>query len=120
LGTFFYLKETNGAENLGWLPLVSMILYIITYNLGCASLPWTFMGELCPSHVKGFASALVTSTCWFLAFIVTYTFADLRNLIGDHFVFWIFGMFSVAGALFSAFILPETRGKSLDEIQKLF
>ena len=56
LGAFFYLKHANGdqtPENLGWLPLLSMTLYIITYNLGCASLPWTFMGELCPSHIKG-------------------------------------------------------------------
>lgn len=56
LGVFFYLKNQNNGEtpeNLGWLPLVSMIMYIVTYNLGCASLPWTFMGELCPPHVKG-------------------------------------------------------------------
>jgi len=56
LGLFFYLKSQNkdvAPEGLGWLPLVSMILYIITYNLGCASLPWALMGELCPSHIKG-------------------------------------------------------------------
>jgi facilitated trehalose transporter len=56
LGVFFYLKSENNnvaPEGLGWLPIVSMILYIVTYNLGCASLPWTLMGELVPGHVKG-------------------------------------------------------------------
>jgi len=123
LGAFFYLKHQNGdecPEGLGWLPLLSMIIYIITYNLGCASLPWTYMGELGPSHVKGAASALVTSTSWLLAFVVTYTFADLKMLIGDYSVFWIFGCVSACGSLFTVFVLPETRGKSLSEIQRLF
>jgi len=72
------------------------------------------------SCVIGAASALVTSTCWFLAFVVTYTFADLKAAIGDHSVFWIFSGFSALGTLFCIFILPETKGRSLDEIQLLF
>ena len=57
LGVFFYLKdETNNGEapeGLGWLPLLSLISYMITYNIALGSVPWLMMGELLPTRVKG-------------------------------------------------------------------
>lgn len=67
LGAFFYMKDRNNGEtpeNMGWLPLVSMMLYIVTYNLGCASLPWTFMGELCPPQIKGELRWVILQHFW--------------------------------------------------------
>jgi MFS family permease len=57
LGVFFYLKdEKNGGEvpeGLGWLPLASLIFYMITYNVALGPVPWLMMGELLPTRVKG-------------------------------------------------------------------
>lgn len=120
LGVFFYLKSEGKDEGLGWLPLVSLIAYIITYNLGLGPLPWLLMSELVPSHVKGAASAICTATCWGLGFVVTKTFSDMEKGLQTHGCYWLFAGISAAGGLWALLFVPETKGKSLDEIQKQF
>jgi len=123
LATFFYMKEHSGdkpPENLGWLPLTSLIFYMITYNIALGNIPWIMMGEILPPHIKGFTSALASSFCWTLGFIVTKNFGYLSEALGEFTIFCIFGAISVGGSLFALFIVPETKGKSLDEIQALF
>ena len=56
LGTFFYLKSVNNdvpPENLTWLPLASLILFGISFNVGLGPIPWIYMAEILPSHIKG-------------------------------------------------------------------
>jgi len=56
LGVFFTIKEQHDGTSpgsLGWLPLTSLVGFIISYNLGLASIPWVMMGELLPQRVKG-------------------------------------------------------------------
>ncbi|CAG7822801.1 unnamed protein product, partial [Allacma fusca] len=77
MGIFFYLKERNNdviPENLGWLPLASLMGYILSLNWGYGPIPWLMLGELIPTHVKGSASALVTTLNWFMCFLMIKTF----------------------------------------------
>jgi facilitated trehalose transporter len=56
LGTFFYLKEQNDnvlPDGLGWLPLTSLMIFVFAFNFGYGPVPWVFLGEILPSHVKG-------------------------------------------------------------------
>lgn len=77
------------------------------------------MGELFSSDVKGIAGSLTGTLNWTLAFIVTVAYPPLRESIGPSACFIIFTVISVIGTLFSAFAVPETKGKSLAEIQKM-
>ncbi|XP_065556829.1 facilitated trehalose transporter Tret1-like isoform X2 [Artemia franciscana] len=122
LGVFFYFQENDPAlaANLGWLPLVSLIIYIIFFSFGFGPLPWALMGELLPGHVKGLASSLVSGFNWGLAFIITLVFDMLVSAIQMYGVFWLFAGFTVLAGFFVLFLVPETKGKSLDEIQRLF
>lgn len=123
LGVFFYLKANNNNETpdgIGWLPLVSLIVYMIMYNIGFNPLPWVMLSELTPNHIKGLAGGIGSSFCWGLAFIVTRTFPDLSAALTAQGCYWLFGGFSLAGTLFCFFVVPETKGKSLDEINALF
>jgi len=120
---FFYLKEQNDDEvpdGLGWLPLVSLILYIVAYNLGLGSLPWVMLGELVPNHLKGIAGGIANSFNWGLAFVVTRSFADLSDALTPQGCYWLFAGICCVGAAFSLLVVPETKGKSLDEINALF
>lgn len=77
------------------------------------------VGEIFPADVKGFASSICGSFNWILAFIITKTFTNLRMAIGIGQTFWLFSAFSVVGTIFVFFVVPETKGKSLSDIQKM-
>ncbi|CAG7828155.1 unnamed protein product [Allacma fusca] len=122
LGFFFYLKEFNPefAAQIGWLPLASLIAFIIAMSVGFGPIPWLMMGELLPPHVKGQASAMATSFNWLLAFLVTFFFEDVKQTVGSYSCYWAFAGICALGTVFVYIFVPETKGKSLDEIQKSF
>jgi len=120
LGIFFYLKtETDeDTSNLGWLPLTSVCVFIVMFSLGYGPIPWMMVGELFAPQIKGFASSLSCILNWILAFLVTKFYSDLANAFGTHTTFWIFAVISAIGTVFVFFLVPETKGKTLDEIQR--
>lgn len=77
------------------------------------------MGEIFSSDIKGLASSLTGTLNWTLAFVVTMIYPPLKASIGPDSCFIIFTVISIIGTLFSAFVVPETKGKSLAEIQKI-
>ncbi|CAG7831251.1 unnamed protein product [Allacma fusca] len=122
LGVYFYIKENDPekASSLGWLPLTSLLLYMVAYNLGSGPLPWTMMGELLPPHVKGMLSSIATAFCWGLAFLITKFFTQMLNGLTPAGCYWMFSGWCFFGFVFCLLVVPETKGKSLDEIQRLF
>lgn len=77
------------------------------------------MGELFSNDVKGVAGSVAGAFNWALAFVITYTFEKLNAALGQGQTFWMFSAFCVVGLLFVFFFVPETKGKSLDEIQRM-
>lgn len=127
LGTFFYLQEEAVTEEekeqvaaLGWLPLTSLILFIAAFGIGAGPMPWLMFGEILPAKVKGPGASVASFTNWFLAFIVTLTFVDIQEAIGSSGAFWMFGSFCILGIFFTIFLLPETKGKTPEQIQAFF
>lgn len=121
LGLYFYLKDAENAVDtvaqISWLPVVALVIFIITYSVGLGPLPWAVMGEMFSSDVKAKASGITVSVCWFLAFLITKFSSNLDNALGNYATFWIFAGFCVLSIAFTVFILPETKGKSLQQIQ---
>lgn len=117
LGYYFNLK-TNGSDvsNLGWLPLTSLTLFIISFSVGLGPIPWMLMGELFPSETKAVASGLAVMLNWFLVFLVTKTFPAMQEGLGPDVTFWFFAVIMVAATAFTHFFIPETKGKSFQEI----
>ncbi|XP_028048848.1 facilitated trehalose transporter Tret1 isoform X2 [Monomorium pharaonis] len=121
LGGFFYVKSLDvDVTAFGWLPLVSLIVYVIGFSLGFGPIPWLMMGEILPAQIRGSAASIATSFNWMCTFIVTKTFEDVIGLIGAHGTFWMFGIIVVVGFVFVIISVPETRGRSLEEIEKKF
>lgn len=127
LGVFFYLArqgeenpaEVSPVENLSWLPIVSMSIFIVMFSIGFGPIPWMLLGELFAPDIKGVAASIAGSFNWILAFIITKTFTNIRDAIGIGETFWLFSAMSVAGTVFVFFAVPETKGKSLSEIQTM-
>ncbi|XP_047365216.1 facilitated trehalose transporter Tret1-like [Vespa velutina] len=121
LGLFFYLKDVKEdvevVESISWLPVVSLVIFIATYCIGWGPLPWAVMGEMFASDVKSKASGITVSMCWFLAFFITKFSSNITEAFGNHTTYWMFAVFCVISVLFTIFVLPETKGKSLQQIQ---
>ncbi|CAH0380680.1 unnamed protein product [Bemisia tabaci] len=121
LGFYFFLDyhKYEIVSSLGWMPVTSLIAFIITYCVGIGPLPWAYMGELFPQNLKANASAVTAGFCWFLGFFITRFFSPLTKEIGLHFGFWLFAAFCVLCYAFVYFHLPDTTGKTLQEIQDM-
>lgn len=89
---------------------------IINY---CRPVPWLMVGEIFSSDVKGIASSLTGTLNWTLAFIVTMAYPFLSKYICVSTCFIIFTIVNVVGGFFTYFVVPETKGKSLKEIQDM-
>ncbi|CAG7834851.1 unnamed protein product [Allacma fusca] len=122
LGTYFYIKEKNPeqAAGLGWLPLTSLIVFVLTFNFGMEPVPWTMMGELPPSHAKGLISSLTTAFSWGLAFLITKFFKNLITALTAYGCYWGFSACSFIGLIYCIIFVPETKGKSATEIRQYF
>ncbi|CAH0564576.1 unnamed protein product [Brassicogethes aeneus] len=120
LGIFFFLQQNKyDVSYITWLPIVTLILYIISLNLGMASIPFIMVGEIFPSHVKSAASTLLISILFSTSFIITFLGPVLSSYLGMAPTFCMFGVLCLIGTVFIYFIVPETKGKSLAEIQDI-
>lgn len=121
IGTYFYLKsiESDLAETLYWLPIVSLVLFMIAFNNGFGSIPWMLLGEIFTPNVRGFASSITTCLGFVAAFGITTIFPILVETVGNAYAFWFFAICCVFGLFFTIAYIPETKGKSLEDIQVL-
>lgn len=77
------------------------------------------MGELFSNDIKGVAASAAGTFNWSLAFLITSTFDLMNKTFGNGQTFWIFSAFCILGVVFVFFFVPETKGKSLNEIQRI-
>jgi facilitated trehalose transporter len=121
IGAFFYIQSINpeAAESLGWLPLTSLCFYILAFPVGYGGVPWLVLGEMVPKKMRAFVGPIIGFFAWTMAFLVTLSFNNITALIGTGQTFWIFGGVCFIGILFTYFVVPETKGKSLAEIEDL-
>ncbi|XP_067631035.1 facilitated trehalose transporter Tret1 isoform X2 [Eurosta solidaginis] len=119
LGGFFYCKNTGvDVSEVGWLPLASFVIYVVGFSLGFGPIPWLMMGEILPSKIRGSAASVATAFNWFCTFIVTKTFQDMIDIMGAHGAFWLFGAICLMGLFFVILYVPETQGKTLEDIER--
>ena len=124
LGAFFFIAQNQDntalASKIGMLPVASMSLFIFAFSIGFGPIPWLMMSELFSPEVRSLASSFAVSFNWILAFLVTKFFTNIVNAVTESFAFWIFTAILVGVFLFCIFFVPETKGKKLDDIQKMF
>lgn len=119
LGAYFYVKDSGiDVQDYGWLPLASLVIYVLGFSVGFGPIPWLMLGEILPSRIRGTAASLATGFNWMCTFIVTKTFQNIIEAIGTYGTFWLFAIVCVIGLFFVIFFVPETRGKSLEEIER--
>ena len=111
------IKEIN-VGGYGWLAASGMTIYIILYSIGLSALPFAMIGELFPTNVKALASTLCIAFVNFLSFVVIKTYQILNDYAGTHTAFWLYTGCSLVGTVFIYLYVPETNGKTLQDIQE--
>ncbi|KAF5293482.1 hypothetical protein FQA39_LY02967 [Lamprigera yunnana] len=118
LGAYFHLKEIGLAfSGLGVVPLGSLIVYAFTFSLGLGPILWMINGELFAPNVKGLANGITMTTNWIFLSVVTKSFPIMMTNIGPHNTFYFFACCMFSCVIFIKFCVPETRGKTLEQIQ---
>ena len=98
--------------------IVLVVLAIACYAMTLGPCTWVLISELFPNKVRAVAVATCTFALWVGSSTLTYTFPLLNTALGSYGTFWIYSAVCLFGLLFFVFRLPETKGKSLEELEK--
>jgi SP family arabinose:H+ symporter-like MFS transporter len=100
--------------------LVAIVVFIAAFAMALGPIPWILCSEIFPTRVRGRAMSLATFVIWTSCYIVAQTFPMLNDSprIGPAITFWVYAACSLFGLLFVAVMVPETKGRSLEEIEK--
>jgi sugar porter (SP) family MFS transporter len=124
LGMFMYYKQQCELQGIApmhtWIPVACIFLFIITCTLGFLVVPWIMIGELYPMKVRGIVGGFTTCAAHSFVFIVVKTYPLLVHGVERHGAFIIYGIISFVATIFFYFYLPETKGKTLQEIEDYF
>ncbi|MEY4384788.1 MAG: hypothetical protein RLY20_71 [Verrucomicrobiota bacterium] len=102
----------------GMAVLVFVLAAIGCYAMSLAPITWVVISEIFPNRIRGTAISVAVSALWIGCFILTYTFPWLEKTIGTGNTFWLYAAVCVAGFVFIFLKLPETKNKSLEQIER--
>ena len=115
----FYLYGTDFDETGGTIILASILVFIAAHAFGQGTVIWVFLSEIFPNRVRARGLALGSFTHWFMAFIISWTFPIVAEISGGH-IFSFYAICMVGQLVWVLKVMPETKGRSLEQIQKEF
>jgi SP family facilitated glucose transporter-like MFS transporter 8 len=113
---YVHLRTDVDTAAYDWLPLACVVVFLVAYCLGIGPLPIAMMGEMFPSNIRGLAlsiGSMLLSACFL---IVTKLYQVAVDELGPYVTFWFFAAVSATGIVFVFLLVPETKGKSLENI----
>lgn len=117
---FQSIAHTVPVDQLSWLAVTSLIVFNIFFGLAWGPLPWLVMSEIFPLRVRGPASGAATLMALLCAFLVARTFPTLQEALTPQGTYWLYGIFCLLAFIFVYLVVPETKGRTLEEIENYF
>lgn len=120
LGFSFYFGQ------LGVIAMVSMLGYVACFAFSWGPITWVLLSELFPNKIRGGAMAIAVAAQWIANLVISWTFpimnssTALTKLFNHGFAYWIYGLMGILAAWFMWKYVPETKGKTLEQIEKLW
>ncbi|MNI10386.1 Arabinose-proton symporter [compost metagenome] len=115
IGLAFQTGNTSGP-----LVLIFILLYVASFAISLGPVVWVIMSEIFPNHIRGKATAIASMALWAADYVVSQSFPPLLSTAGPAITFWLFAIMSLVSFLFTWRVVPETKGKSLEEIESLW
>lgn len=118
-GTYFYIQDCTDidVDPYNWIPITTMLFFVITYSFGLGVIPYMMPGELFPTNIKAKALCIMDLYLALAAFAVAKIYQVIADAFGSYVPFFVFTICCVLSLFFVIFCVPETKGKSLEEIQ---
>jgi sugar porter (SP) family MFS transporter len=111
-GSAFYLRAAGN-----WV-LLFILAYVASFAVALGPVVWVVISEIFPTRIRGRAMAVATVCLWIACWLVSLSFPVLVDCFGDPFTFWLYGFMCIITFMFVWFVVPETRGRTLEEIEK--
>jgi SP family xylose:H+ symportor-like MFS transporter len=114
------------AHNMGMLSLLMVLAYIAGFALSWGPIVWVMLSEIFPNSIKGRAMALAVAVQWLANLLVSWSFkvmdgnSALNAMFNHGFAYYVYGTMSVLAAIFVLRYVPETKGRSLEQIQHMW
>uniref|UniRef100_A0A8C4NEC6 Solute carrier family 2 member 13b n=1 Tax=Eptatretus burgeri TaxID=7764 RepID=A0A8C4NEC6_EPTBU len=117
---FYYWAYNYCPTPYAWLAVLGMVMYLLAFAPGMGTMPWTVNAEIYPLWARGTGNSASATVNWLSNVVVSLTFLHLAEYLKYFGVFFLYLGLSFLGFIFLALTLPETRGRSLEEVQQLF
>ncbi len=114
---FLSYEFTKPVQN-GFGVMAALLVYISFFAASFAPVMWVIISEIYPNRIKGLAMSFSTAVSWLCTFLTVYFAPIIHGALGLQYLFGIFGVFSIIAFVFVKFWIPETKGKSLEQIEK--
>jgi SP family galactose:H+ symporter-like MFS transporter len=116
LGAVFFLPSL--LSSLGDLAVVGLMLYVASFAIGLGPVFWLLISEIYPLKVRGLAMSIASEANWGSNLIIALTFLTLVQVLGRSGTFWLYAIVGVGAWVFAFLLIPETKGKTLEEIEE--
>ena len=125
LAVDFYLvrssdTDDDGSQRYSPLAIVSSVVYNAAFSMGWGPLPWVMMSELVPTSVRGISTGFATALNWAFVAIVTFGVTYYEVVVHPYGAWFTFGGIMLVSVFCVGFLVPETRGRTMEEIQLTF
>lgn len=129
VGMAFFMFALGFAfffQNLGIGALICMLGYVASFAISWGPVVWVLLAEIFPNKIRGKAMALAVAVQWIANYLVSWTFpimndsTALTNTFHNGFAYWVYGAMGILAALFMWKFVPETKGKSLEQMEALW
>ena len=120
VSVFGKYSHTVPKDHISWMAILSVVIFIVMFSIGWGPLPWVLMSEIFPPRARGLGCGMVTLVNWSLVFAITITFDQMTKSLSQQGTFWFFAFSSFMSVLYTLCFVPETKGKSLEEIELVF
>lgn len=114
LGFLFRAREFPTAS---WLAVVCVMIYVGSFAISLGPIFWLLISEIYPLRIRGVAMGIATMSNWAFNLLVAFTFLILLNDLGPAYTFWLYALLSVGAFAFSYRLVPETKGRELEQIR---
>jgi sugar porter (SP) family MFS transporter len=115
LGSAFHFQQLASFQS--YVAIGGLVIYVACFAFGLGPIFWLMISEIYPLKVRGTAMSAVTVTNWALNLVVAVTFLSLVGVLGHAGTFWLYGVVAIGAWIFFYLLVPETKGKTLEEIE---